>query len=43
LLMDLDRGLLIIHLGMSASLRFASDLGPLGVHDHFELQTDQGA
>jgi len=43
LLMDLDRGLLIIHLGMSGSLRFASDLGPLGVHDHFELQTDQGA
>jgi formamidopyrimidine-DNA glycosylase len=42
LLVDLDKGLLIVHLGMSGSLRFASDLGPLGVHDHFELQTDQG-
>ncbi len=42
LLIDLERGLLILHLGMSGSLRFATDLGPLGVHDHFELQTTHG-
>lgn len=42
LLIDLDRGMLILHLGMSGSLRFAQFHGPLGVHDHFELQTSQG-
>ena len=42
LLMDLERGLLMLHLGMSGSLRFSSDLGPLGSHDHFELQTSKG-
>ena len=43
LLIDLDRGLLMLHLGMSGSLRFAKNLGPLDAHDHFELQTDLGA
>lgn len=42
LLLELDRGLLLIHLGMSGSLAFAPALAPAGVHDHFELQTTQG-
>lgn len=42
LLIDLDEGLLLIHLGMSGSLRFASQLPERGVHDHFELLTDRG-
>jgi len=42
LLLDLDRGLLLLHLGMSGSLRF-SDAVPLpGTHDHFDLVTDKG-
>lgn len=42
LLMDLDEGLLLIHLGMSGSLRFAPQLPPRGAHDHFEMQTSRG-
>jgi formamidopyrimidine-DNA glycosylase len=42
LLVDMDRGMLMVHLGMSGSLRFAQELPPLGKHDHFEMQTDQG-
>lgn len=42
LLLDLDKGMLLIHLGMSGSLVFASTLAQRGVHDHFELQTSQG-
>ena len=42
LLVHLDEGLLLVHLGMSGSLQFASSLPPRGVHDHFELQTSQG-
>lgn len=42
LLLDLDRGLLLVHLGMSGSLLFADSLPPLGKHDHFELVTDRG-
>ena len=42
LLVHLDRGLLILHLGMSGSLRFAPVLPPRGVHDHFELGTTRG-
>lgn len=42
LLLDLDNGLLLLHLGMSGSLRFAADLPPAGVHDHFDLHTDRG-
>ena len=30
LLLDLDGGMLMVHLGMSGSLRFAIDLPPLG-------------
>ncbi len=42
LLVQLDRGLLILHLGMSGSLQFAQALPPKGVHDHFELVTTRG-
>ena len=42
LLMDLDQGLLMLHLGMSGSLRFDSRLPPAGPHDHFEMNTTQG-
>jgi formamidopyrimidine-DNA glycosylase len=46
LLMDLDRGLLLWHLGMSGSLSFSpiSSLTkpPLQPHDHFDLHTSHG-
>jgi formamidopyrimidine-DNA glycosylase len=42
LLVDLSEGLLLVHLGMSGSLRFAPDLPPMGPHEHFELQTTLG-
>jgi formamidopyrimidine-DNA glycosylase len=45
LLLDLDKGLLLIHLGMSGSLSYSPvnrHLPPLGVHDHFELVTTRG-
>lgn len=42
LLMDLDVGLLLVHLGMSGSVVFARQLPARGVHDHFELATTQG-
>lgn len=42
LLIDLDRGLLLVHLGMSGSLSFARHLPPAGVHDHFEMCTTHG-
>ena len=42
LLLQLDKGVLLLHLGMSGSLQFAPVLPPRGVHDHFELGTSQG-
>ena len=46
LLVDLSEGLLLIHLGMSGSLRFVgldeAPLGSAGTHDHFDLKTSQG-
>lgn len=42
LLLDLDRGLLLIHLGMSGSLAYSDALPPPGPHDHFELATSRG-
>lgn len=42
LLIDLDQGLLLLHLGMSGSLRFARHLPAAGAHDHFELRTSHG-
>jgi formamidopyrimidine-DNA glycosylase len=43
LLIDLDRGLLLLHLGMSGSLGFVRSLPPAGGHDHFDLVTSQGS
>ena len=42
LLIDLDQGLLLLHLGMSGRLSFAEHLAPAGAHDHFEMKTTQG-
>ena len=42
LLLNLDQGLILLHLGMSGSLQFAAELPPRGVHDHFELDTSHG-
>ena len=38
----LDGGLLLVHLGMSGSLSFGTELAQRGVHDHFEMTTDLG-
>ncbi len=42
LLIDLDVGLLLVHLGMSGSLTFSNNLKNRGVHDHFEMLTTLG-
>jgi formamidopyrimidine-DNA glycosylase len=42
LLVDLNQGLLLLHLGMSGALSFGRTRTPAGVHDHFDLETDQG-
>lgn len=42
LLLELDRGLLLLHLGMSGSLAFAPQHPTAGVHDHFDLHTTHG-
>jgi len=42
LLLDLDHGLLLMHLGMSGSLRFDHTMPAAGSHDHFDLVTSQG-
>lgn len=42
LLLDLDKGLLLIHLGMSGSLSLVTRPPPAGKHDHFDLDTTQG-
>jgi formamidopyrimidine-DNA glycosylase len=42
LLVDLDEGLLLLHLGMSGSLSFARELPAAGTHDHFDLVTTKG-
>lgn len=42
LLVDLSDGLLMLHLGMSGSLRFTHGLPLPGTHDHFDLVTDLG-
>lgn len=42
LLMDLDDGLLLLHLGMSGSLNFSATQPPAGPHDHMDLMTDRG-
>jgi formamidopyrimidine-DNA glycosylase len=42
LLIDLDRGTLIAHLGMSGSLRVLPADAPLLAHDHYDLLLDSG-
>jgi formamidopyrimidine-DNA glycosylase len=42
LLLDLDRGLLLLHLGMSGSLRFDHAVPEAALHDHFDLVTSRG-
>lgn len=42
LLLDLDQGLVLLHLGMSGSLRFMPAELPPGPHDHFDLVTTAG-
>ncbi|MGC4395190.1 bifunctional DNA-formamidopyrimidine glycosylase/DNA-(apurinic or apyrimidinic site) lyase [Hydrogenophaga sp. T2] len=42
LLVQLDAGWLLLHLGMSGSLQFAAALPPPGAHDHFEMHTSRG-
>lgn len=43
LLLDLDEGLLLLHLGMSGSLGFVPGPAPAaGPHDHFDLVTSRG-
>ena len=42
LLVDLDQGVLLLHLGMSGSLRFEPALPQAQTHDHFDLVTSRG-
>lgn len=42
LLLDLDQGLLLVHLGMSGSLSFTLHPAAPGIHDHVDLVTTQG-
>ena len=42
LLVDLDEGLLLLHLGMSGSLNFSPVQPEPGPHDHFDLTTSRG-
>lgn len=42
LLLDLDQGLLLVHLGMSGSLSFSLQAAAPGKHDHFDLLTSHG-
>jgi len=42
LLIELDRGTLLVHLGMSGSLRVLAADTPLLAHDHYDLVLDSG-
>ncbi|MDR3371193.1 bifunctional DNA-formamidopyrimidine glycosylase/DNA-(apurinic or apyrimidinic site) lyase [Rhodoferax sp.] len=42
LLIELNQGWLVLHLGMSGSLRFAQDLSAPSVHDHMDMRTTRG-
>ncbi|MES3004275.1 MAG: bifunctional DNA-formamidopyrimidine glycosylase/DNA-(apurinic or apyrimidinic site) lyase [Pseudomonadota bacterium] len=42
LLLDLDEGLLLLHLGMSGSLNFAATQPEPGAHTHFDMDTTRG-
>ena len=43
LLLRVDAGTVIIHLGMSGSMRIAERALPPGRHDHFEIRVERGA
>jgi formamidopyrimidine-DNA glycosylase len=43
LVMTLDRGHLILHLGMSGSLRLVAEATPVAKHDHVDLILEDGA
>ncbi|MBG9389563.1 bifunctional DNA-formamidopyrimidine glycosylase/DNA-(apurinic or apyrimidinic site) lyase [Caenimonas aquaedulcis] len=43
LLLDLDEGLLLLHLGMSGSLNFSPTQPEPGPHTHFDMETTRGA
>jgi len=43
LLFKLDEGCLIIHLGMSGSLRYLQEPQPPKKHDHYDIELDSGA
>jgi len=42
LLLDLDRGVLVVHLGMTGKLLFAAQGGPRRAHTHLVLRLDDG-
>lgn len=42
LLIDLDQGLLLVHLGMSGSISFGPPSQAAGPHDHFDMLTTHG-
>lgn len=42
LLIEMDHGVLLCHLGMSGALSFRRDMPPAGPHDHFDLVTQHG-
>ena len=42
LLLDLDAGILLLHLGMSGSLNFSAHSPEPGPHDHFDIMTNHG-
>ena len=43
LLLDMDEGLLLLHLGMSGSISFSDRLSEARAHDHFDLVTSRGS
>ncbi len=43
LLLQLERGTIIIHLGMSGSLRILENSEPAGLHDHIDIVLDNGS
>ena len=43
LLMDFDTGTLLVHLGMSGSLRVLHGAPPAQLHDHIDIRLDDGA
>lgn len=42
-ILSLDEGVLLLHLGMSGSIQCLAQLPPAGAHDHFDLVSDQGS